>query len=140
MVSNSRSITWSASAKAFFYVTQNVLEMAGNVADFVGLLAELLGLKVVVQERSAILNGIPNGGHGFKDFVLDFDKVDGLLSDMSIDCSNSSHGVSRVQDFLAGQDVVTHEPEAHADLAHLHFTFLGPGGKSAAVTTAFTPG
>ena len=93
--------------KALLRVPQPVLKVLRYVADPTRLLAELLGLDVVVKQRGRLLHRLPNVRHRRKYLVVDLDELGRLLRHVLIDRGYRGYRLAPEDDLRPG-----HEPLA----------------------------
>ena len=89
----------------FSQITLLVLEVFGDVADSVGLLAELLGHEVVVKQGGVFSHSVGCCQYCGEDLVLHLNLPYGLLGHVQVQCGYSGYRVPLEQDLLPGHDV-----------------------------------
>ena len=97
-----------------------VLEVLGDVADLIGLLAKLFCLEVVVQNRRAGGHRVLDGYDGRQNLVIYLYQLDGFLGDVRVGRGDAGNGVPLVQRLVRRQHVVAQPLEACRALAQVN--------------------
>ena len=80
--------------------------MGGNITGFRSLGTGLVRTHFLVKDRRVGSHALGCAGNWRKDFVVDFDKGDGLFGDVIVDCGDSGDGMPDVKSFIPGEDIV----------------------------------
>ena len=111
-----------------FHVAQLVLDMSGHIALLSRVLSASAPLQpepgghLLMEQGGVGLEGIIYGEHGGKHFIIDFDQLQGLLSQAGAGGRHGGDGVPLVQGLFAGQ----HVPGDHADVPRSVAVVDGP--------------
>ena len=93
--------------------------MFGNVAHATGLLAELLGLEIFVQNRRALPHGVRRGECAGQDFVIDFDQAGGFFGDMDAGGGNGGNRMAPIEHLALGEHIAARVAEGRVAFAQV---------------------
>ena len=93
-----------------------------------------------MQDRRVGLHGLAHVEHGRQHFVFDLDQRQRFLGDMRVGRADGCHRMTEVEHFVARQHVIALVAQVRRAAFARVDQLVGHVGKSAAVTTAFTPG
>ena len=93
-----------------------------------------------MQDGRAVDHRLAHVQHRRQDLVLDLDQVERVLGDVGVDGGDGGDGVADVEHLVGGQEVLLGSAQVGQALADHGQVSRRSSGKSAAVTTALTPG
>jgi len=92
--------------EAFIDVAENLLEVGGDIARVIALLARLIGAHFVMEDWGVGSHALGGAGHGWEDFVFNVDEGKGLFGDVVVDGGDTHYRLANVEGLVTGEDVV----------------------------------